>query len=285
MSNKTMKLPFSKYEGAGNNFIFIDMTTSQYDITPQQIQDMCRWKTGVGADGLVMLKESLLPECRYRYVHYVPMTGAEGSLCGNGTRCSLQFAEQIGLIKLEDGGTPIFFEAYDGVHIGRKLSSDKYYINIRDVSFKSISKLEQNYYFINNGTPHYVRFVEDVHGDEVSPDGLDFRHTESCCVNFVQVTSEGDVSSIAVRTWEGGLEEETEACGTGATASAIVAFLHQHDFRTPDGRKGSGQSSVMSRVSMRGGELGVRFTVGEQVVSDIGLSGPVRHVFNGSLCL
>ncbi|KAL8573352.1 hypothetical protein ACOMHN_032814 [Nucella lapillus] len=197
MSNKTMKLPFSKYEGAGNNFIFIDMTTSQYDITPQQIQDMCRWKTGVGADGLIMLKESHLPECRYRDVYYLPMTGAEEETeaCGTGATASAIVA----FLHKHDFRTPD----------GRKGSGQS-----------------------------SVTSRVSMRGGELG------------------VTSESDISSIAVRTWESGFEEETEVCGTGATASAIVAFLHKHDFRTPDGRKGSGQSSVTSRVSMREGDFG-----------------------------
>ncbi|KAL8618640.1 hypothetical protein ACOMHN_015750 [Nucella lapillus] len=283
MSNKTMKLPFSKYEGAGNNFIVIDMTTSQYDITPQQIQDMCRWKTGVGADGVMVLKKSLLPECRYRYVHYAPMTGTEGQLCGNGSRCSLQFAEQIGLIKLEDGGAPILFEAIDGVHTGGKVSSGNYFFSIRDVPLENVKQIDDNNYTLDIGSPHHIRFVDDLENVDVMKTGLELRHIIHTNVDFVQVKE--NTTDIALRTYEGGVNEETLACGTGATASAIVAFLHQHDFRTSDGRKGGGQSSVTSRVSMRGGELGVRFTVGEQVVSDIGLSGPVRHVFDGSLCL
>lgn len=280
-----MKVPFSKYEGAGNDFIVIDMISSQYNLTAAQLEAMCQRKTGVGSDGIVVLKESLLPGCHFKFAYYNKTKGVEARLCGNGSRCILQFAEQVGLIKIEEGGPPILFEACDGVHTGGKVSPGKYFVSIKDVPLKNCIQIDDRNYSLDLGSPHYVRFVEDLDKTDVIKIGQELRRTTDSNVNFVQVTQNGNANTIALRTYERGVEEETLACGTGSTASAIVTFLRQHYFKNPDGRKGSAESSVTTRVSMRGGELEVQFTVGEQAVTDIRLSGPVTHVFDGVLYL
>ncbi|XP_076452227.1 diaminopimelate epimerase-like [Babylonia areolata] len=289
-------LPFSKYEGAGNDFIVMDMTSFQHRLSDHQVRRMCSRKSGIGADGVLVLQKSHVTGCSFRLVHYSSGDTGEGNLCGNGSRCGLAFAEQAGLVSFEDrdegSSPPVLFEACDGVHSGWKLSSENYVITIRDVAPSDVVREDEDNYFLHNGAPHHVRFVDDVSGVEVGRVGRDLRWTTGGNVNFVQVAGQGQGqgNDVIVRTYERGVEGETLACGTGAVASAIVTFLRQQSFQEEDlgswhRRRGDAQTTVTSRVSMRGGELEVVFTVGRGVVSDIRLSGPARHVFDGVFVL
>ena len=283
-----MEINFSKYEGAGNDFIAIDMTSSDLDVTSEQLKSMCNRKTGIGADGVLVVQYSNMPGCKFKLMYH-NADGNEGSLCGNGSRCSLAFAERNGLLDFREKTHLIAFEACDGIHTGGKVSADVYFVHIKDVKLAEVRKIDGNNYFLYNGSPHHVRFVENLAQTDVCGLGKEIRWevygTKGTNVNFVEVNSETP-GQISVRTFERGVEDETHACGTGATASAIAAFLRHQD---SDGKLGECEATPTSmtrtQVLMKGGTLEVSFKMNGEIFYDICLRGPVRHVFDGKIVL
>lgn len=281
-----MEVPFSKYEGAGNDFIVVDMTSRiSTPLTSGQRLRMCNRKTGIGADGVLVLQQSELPGFTFKLLYY-NADGQESSLCGNGSRCSLAFAEQIGLVDFDHAGSHVIkFEACDGSHLGGKMAGGQYFVDIRDVRISDVKRIDEMNYFLNTGSPHHVRFVEHLTQTDVPGIGKEIRWKtygkEGSNVNFVQMSLQNP-RQISVRTFERGVEDETLACGTGAVASAIAAYLrHQYD-KKPIGCASS-QDPMTTQVLMEGGTLEVAFKLQGNIFSDIRLRGPVRHVFEGNI--
>ena len=103
-----MKLNFTKYQGTGNDFIMMDNINGEYDgLTISQIQFLCNRKMGVGADGLI--KISSYSEFDFE-VEYFNADGTQ-SFCGNGARCAVAFAKELGVIENQTK-----FLAIDGEH-------------------------------------------------------------------------------------------------------------------------------------------------------------------------
>ena len=283
-----MELAFSKYEGAGNDFVAIDMTTSDVDVTSGHLKRMCSRKTGIGADGVLVLYGSSVPGCKFKLVYY-NADGKEGSLCGNASRCSLAFAERIGLVGFQEQNHSIMLEACDGNHTGGKDSTGTYFIGIKDVTFAEVRKIDGSNYFLDNGSPHHICFVSNLAQTDVYGRGKEIRWkvygNEGANVNFVEASLE-TADEISVRTFERGVEDETLACGTGATASAMAAFLRH---QCSDGKAGGWEpvppSARTTRVLMKGGTLEVSFQENTEAFFDVCLSGPVRHVFDGKILL
>ena len=302
-----MEIHFSKYEGAGNDFVVIDMTSSTLHLTSEQLQRMCNRKMGVGADGVLVLQESCVPGCKFKLVHYTA-DGNVGSFCGNGSRCSLAFAEQIGLVDVEEGSRlEVEFEACDGVHAAGKLHSssaaaDTYFVDIKDVALATVRRLDEDNYFLDTGSPHHVRFVPagTLALTDVARVGREVRWgapygQQGTNVNFVEEEEASDssgtpASGIWVRTFERGVEDETLACGTGVTASAIAAFLRHRDREetvtlTTGCCAASASTSMTTRGVTKGGALTVSFRVEGETCSGIRLCGSARRVFDGKMVI
>jgi diaminopimelate epimerase len=194
---------------------------------------------------------------------YYNSDGFEGSMCGNGGRCSADFAIRAGI-----AGKKLTFKAVDGVH--NAVSEEKIIrLSMNDV--KDFQLINGNY-FINTGSPHYVIFKKNAEVVDVNKEGKKIRWSEEFApggtnVNFVETEETG----IYVRTFERGVEEETLSCGTGVTASAIASVLTGH-FDTN-----------IIRVKTKGGSLSVSFNVSGKNISDIWLSGPATFVFDGKI--
>ena len=112
-----MDLSFSKYHGAGNDFIVFDMTSRQIKLTSGQLTRMCDRKRGIGADGVLVLGNSDMESVSYK-LDYYNADGHEGSLCGNGSRCSVAVALEKGLQNQVTNSGCVWFETCDGVHCG-----------------------------------------------------------------------------------------------------------------------------------------------------------------------
>lgn len=203
-------------------------------------------------------------------MRYYNADGSEGEMCGNGARCFTLFAEHLGI-----GGETKFFDAADGLHTARIHQAEGFSGEI-ELGMIAVREIREGsgWWFLNTGVPHYVEFVDDLDSVDVTGRGRTIRHDTSrfpqgTNVNFVQITGPG---AIRVRTYERGVENETLACGTGATAAAIVTnFVHQ-----PDG--------LHYAVSVPGGALSVRFSHEPQthIYTDVRLTGPARRVFKGT---
>lgn len=256
-----MQIPFNKYQGTGNDFIIIDNRKGFFSPSDTiLINKLCDRRFGIGADGLILISLHKKYDFEMKYFN---SDGNEGSMCGNGGRCTADFAFRAGIA----GKKQIFF-AFDGPHEA-EINNGIIRLQMNDVT--GFTKIKGSY-FINTGSPHYVRFVKNVKEMDVFNEGKKIRWSDDfkpggTNVNFAELTDNG----IFVRTFERGVEDETLSCGTGVTASAIVSVLSGH-FDT---------NSV--NVRTRGGNLKVEFDINKEKISNIRLSGPATFVFKGEI--
>ncbi len=257
-----MLLHFYKYQGTGNDFIMVDDRSETFPVSTQLIAQLCHRRFGIGADGLILLRSE--PGHDFRMV-YFNADGAEGSMCGNGGRCTVRFAHDLGVFQ-----ELASFMAVDGVHEAMATPQD---IRLKMGSVREGEKHE-TYDFMNTGSPHYVAYVDDVDKTDVVTIGRAVRYGETygpqggTNVNFVQVQAP---NFLKVRTYERGVEDETYSCGTGVTACALSSQAH------------FGWESPV-HVATVGGDLQVEFrVVTPGHYDDIYLIGPAVRVFEGSV--
>lgn len=260
-----MTKEFWKYEGAGNDFVLLDLRNTNFEPTAEQIHKICDRRRGVGADGLMILSESERADFAMRYYN---ADGPEATMCGNGGRCIAWFADMLGI-----GGEIKSFEAIDGLHSAEILarSEREATIRLQMVDVERVEVLPDGDVLLNTGSPHLVRFVQSLDMDVVGT-GRELRHsaktaaTGGANINFVKICGEG---SLEIRTYERGVEDETLACGTGATAAALaLCHTRQSDIRHCD-------------LVARGGVLRVDFSAEQGCYNSIHLTGPARMVFKG----
>lgn len=260
----TIKIPFFKYQGTGNDFVMVDNRTGVFPDASDValIARLCDRRFGIGADGLILLEHA--PGFNFRMV-YFNADGRESSMCGNGGRCIVAFANHLGII-----GDHCRFIAIDGPHEARITAPDWVELKMSDVA--AVAQTSDGDYVLNTGSPHYVQFVDQLDDLPVAEQGRKIRYSETyqaagINVNFVEAEEAG----IAVATYERGVEDETLSCGTGVTAAAIAWYLKNTD---------KGPTEVA--VSTKGGQLKVRFKPTENGFGDVWLCGPAVRVFEGA---
>ncbi len=254
-----MQTPFYKYHGTGNDFIMIDNREGLLGSTfRNHIPTLCHRHFGIGADGVILIQ--LHTDYDFEMVYYNP-DGSQ-SLCGNGSRCAIAFARDLKLIK-----DRAIFLAYDGVH-SAFIENNQIHLSMADVN--KIDVIEEDY-FVNTGSPHYIKLVQSVQNIDVVSQGRKIRNSESfepngTNVNFVELHV--DDNSLQIRTYERGVEDETLSCGTGVAGAALTAS--ELGFQSP------------VYVRTKGGDLQVSFfkNAGGRY-SDIHLIGPAVKVFQG----
>jgi len=256
-----MQFKFHKYQATGNDFVIIDNRDDHFpkDRT-SLIQKLCHRKFGIGSDGLILLEPSTL--ANFTMTFYNP-DGSQ-SFCGNGSRAVVSYAQSIGLIQIAGS-----FEAYDGIH-ETKIAGNLIQIKMAEVHN---GRPILNGTFIDTGSPHYVEFVENLMEIDVVQKGRKLRHAavfgpEGSNINYVEKIGDGKIS---VRTYERGVENETLSCGTGVTASAIVAA-------------NNGMGNAIA-IHTPGGNLSVWFEQKETDYDNIWLEGPAELVFSGNINL
>lgn len=257
------KLKFFKYQGTGNDFVMIDQREEQFLTREDRvtIEHLCDRRFGIGADGLILLQE------REGYdfeMIYFNSDGRESSMCGNGGRCIVAFAEQLGVI--EDRA---HFLAIDGEH--EAIIRKDGWVELKMTDVLNV-EAGADYFYLNTGSPHYIKFVEDVNKVNVFEQGRAIRYNdrfknEGTNVNFVQPTETG----ITVATYERGVEDETLSCGTGVTAAAIAHYLK------------SEAKPTRVPIQVKGGRLEVRFEPNGEGFHNIWLCGPAELVFEGEI--
>lgn len=257
-------ISFYKYQGTGNDFILIDQRETQYltraDV--DGIAHLCDRRFGIGADGLILLQH--LEGYDFEMI-YFNADGRESSMCGNGGRCIVAFAKQLGMIE-----NKTHFLAIDGEHEAIIRSDGWVELKMSDV--KSVEN-GSDFYYLNTGSPHYITFVEDVKSVNVFEEGRAIRYNdrfknEGTNVNFVEPTDTG----ITVATYERGVEDETFSCGTGVTAAAIAYYL-----------KSENKVETSVPIQVKGGKLEVRFEPNGEGFKNIWLCGPAELVFEGRI--
>lgn len=256
-----MTLHFHKYQGAGNDFILIDDRDGLFPADHQDmIQRITNRKYGIGSDGVLLIQNS---ERADLYFDFINPDGSR-SFCGNGSRCGVRFAQDLGLIS-----ESCTFDAIDGLHKAF-MREDLVQISMRDVNE---CRTELGGTFMDTGSPHLVIQRDRLSEIDVEAEGRAIRNHEiyspsGVNVNFIETVSEGE---IGIRTYERGVEGETLACGTGVTAAALS---HAQNMNADSGR---------IKVQSRGGLLEVGFQKSENGFTEVWLRGPAEFVFKGSI--
>ncbi|HEV7349966.1 diaminopimelate epimerase [Telluribacter sp.] len=259
-----MLLHFYKYQGTGNDFIMIDDREQTFNASREQVARLCHRRFGIGADGLILLRHE--PGYDFRMVYY-NADGGEGSMCGNGGRCTVRFANDLGMFT-----ESAHFLAVDGPH---RATATPALVSLKMGDVKGVQR-HDTHDFMNTGSPHYVTFVDEVDEADVVGNGRAIRYNEEfgpkggTNVNFVEVL---DHNHLKVRTYERGVEDETYSCGTGVTACVLSAHLH-HGWEGP------------VTIETVGGTLQVAFSQSApDEFCDIYLIGPAVRVFEGTILM
>ena len=259
-----MIIQFYKYQGTGNDFIIIDNRQELFPkMNTKLITTLCDRKFGIGADGLILLE--LSKQHDFKMIYY-NADGKEGSMCGNGGRCTVAFAKKLQIIENKTS-----FEAIDGLHEAVILD------DVVSLKMADVSKVEnyEDYLFLDTGSPHHITYVDDVNNVNVKISGSKIRYgapyfTEGSNVNFVQKLKE---NSFIVRTYERGVEDETLSCGTGVTAVAIASHK----------AKKTNHNKVL--LETLGGNLEVSFEFENDIYKNVYLKGKAILVFNGEITI
>ena len=181
---------FAKYEGAGNDFILLDLRNG--GATPQsaEIARLCDRHFGIGADGLMTLAASAVSGCDCS-MRYYNADGSPGEMCGNGGRCFALFAHHLGI-----GGDIKRFDSTDGIHEARMLRIDGLRSTV-ELGMIDVERIDRGdgYWFLDTGVPHYVEFTDDLEAVDVIGRGrrirYDKRFAKGTNVNFVKVVGPG----------------------------------------------------------------------------------------------
>ena len=262
---------FTKMNGAGNDFVLLDNRRGDLSLTTEQIARLCDRHRGVGADGVLVLENSAdAADFRMRYYN---ADGCEAEMCGNGARCFARFADRTAG-PLEK----VSFETPAGL-IGAHLSGELVTLQMSQPNDLRLGlevpvreeKIKASY--IDSGVPHVVVPVGKIDQVDVRWFGSVIRRhpmfaPRGANVNF---SEERGPRSIAIRTYERGVEDETLACGTGVVASALL-------FAAKDNLSGP------IDVLVRGGDtLQVDFTRDRDEFRNVTLTGPADFVFEGTI--
>jgi len=253
---------FYKYQGTGNDFVMIDNRLEAFDKNDSQlIAHLCSRRIGIGADGLILLESE--PGYDFKMV-YFNADGNESTMCGNGGRCIVAFADFLGIINRDTR-----FLAIDGPHLAI-IDSEHIELKMQDVS--TISSNE-NYHLLDTGSPHYVALKSDLEAIDMNVEGAKIRYSEPFNTTGVNVNFAEKINNdtFAIRTYERGVEAETLSCGTGATAVAIAMF---HSKQT---------TANAIHLQTQGGVLKVQFEPHSSSFTEVWLCGPANQVFKAEL--
>ena len=255
--------------GCGNDYIYVN-TMEQKVPNPQEAA--IRWSDrhkGIGSDGLVLIGKSPVPEADYT-MHIYNADGSEAMMCGNASRCigkylyerGLTTKTEIRLLTLSGIKTlqlHILNNKVESVTVDMLepvLENDSQYIASRSVGRGT---------FVSMGNPHYVIFTDNV--DQVGETGRTLEchpaFPQRCNIEFAHVEEDG---SIRTRVWERG-SGITQACGTGACATAVAAAL-------------TGKAGRKSDIVMDGGTLSIEWRESDNHVY---MTGPAEFVFDGEI--
>jgi diaminopimelate epimerase len=260
-----LKLNFFKYHGTGNDFILIDNRKDQFIADKKVIEGICHRRFGIGADGLITLN------CAPGYdfgMKYYNSDGRESTMCGNGGRCIIAFADFLSLSPKNSR-----FLAADGEHRGSVIrkNGNICHVKLSMMDVKGYERLNDDF-SINTGSPQLVRFVPEADKVDIIKEGralrnLDIFRPGGINVNFVEDKGGG----IYVRTYERGVEDETLSCGTGVTASALAYAI------TKDLNEGN------IAIITKGGSLSLFFRRAGTGFTNIFLEGPAVKVYQGTI--
>jgi len=266
------KIEFYKMSGSGNDFIIIDNRLNVIDEKDLSnfIVKVCRRKMAVGADGFILVEHSDKTDFRWRFFN---SDGSIAEMCGNGARCVARFAY------LNDiAGPTMSFETLAGI-IDAQVIGDRVKVKMTDPSeFKTNDTIDLkngpiSISSINTGVPHVVIVTQQIDDAPVVEIGREIRYHKHFSpagtnVNFTRHITD---HTIAIRTYERGVEDETLACGTGAVACAIV-MAHKMEIGSP-----------INVLTKSGGHLKIYYKETQGKYHDIYLEGDARIIYKAQL--
>lgn len=259
-----MQIEFFKYHGAGNDFVLIDNRNGNISLSTEEIAFLCDRHLGIGGDGLMLLET--IPNYDF-YMRYYNADGSEVGMCGNGGRCISLFAHHLGVGSLEKK-----FMAKDGEHHATIISDNGSLgvVKVKLIDVLDIDIESNDVVTLNSGVPHYVRFTEDIDAIDIMTEGSAVRYSPKykprggINANFVSVKD----GKLYIRTYERGVEGETLACGTGATASVIASYVTKRI------------DALTYPIITKGGELTIGF---DSDFKNVTLTGEAVRVFKGEI--
>lgn len=293
--NKMNTIRFTKMHGAGNDYVYVN--AMEQDIANPE-EKAIRWSDrhkGIGSDGLILICPSTVADCRMRMFN---ADGSEGRMCGNGVRCVAKYVVDNGIVK----GDEVSVETLAGiknvkvwkdaeghvykarVDMGRPVLDDddlfhspplgwhnmRYWLGIYPIpgNFAVLESPIDSYagYFVSMGNPHFVIFVDDINKVDLEKEGPALETLDAfpqrCNIEFAQHLGQG---VFRTRVWERG-SGITQACGTGACATAVAAVIsHKVDDH--------------AIIRMDGGDLEIDWNG----VDSVFLTGPAQTVFEGEI--
>ena len=265
------KIPFTKMHGCGNDYIYVN--TMKYEI-PDPAAASIKWSNrykGIGSDGLVLIGKSTVPEADYT-MRIFNADGSEAMMCGNASRCIGKYLYERGLTDK----TEIRLLTLSGVKILNLHIKDNKVESVTVDMQEPVLENEEQFVaaralghgtFVSMGNPHYVIFTDNV--DQVGETGRVLEHhpafPQRCNIEFARIEPDG---SIRTRVWERG-SGITQACGTGACATAVAAAL-------------TGRTGRTSQIVMDGGTLTIEWRESDNHVY---MTGPAEFVFDGEIAL
>ena len=276
------KIPFTKMQGAGNDYIYVN--TLLYSV-PDPEATAIKWSDrhfGIGSDGLVLIGAPKSKENDFS-MRIFNADGSEAMMCGNASRCIGKYVYERGLFK----GDTVRLETLSGVKV-LKLHIDNGIVKSVTVDmgepsfdvpaqFTGTKPAGTDGTFVSMGNPHYVNFVKDIREINVADQGkkLEFSTSfpERCNIEFAQIKSApatqqpSATTQIRTRVWERG-SGITWACGTGACATAVAAAK-------------TGRAGRQSDIIMDGGTLHIEW--GDD--NHVRMTGPAEFVFDGEMAL
>ena len=282
------KVFFTKMSGAGNDFIVIDGSKHPgLLLNPGIISKLCDRRNGIGADGVINISD--LENYDFK-MDYYNSDGSTKTLCGNGARCAIKFAQSSS--RLKNGKAS--FTANEDSYSGEILENEKVKFNLnapKNVSGNlKIDAAGQNisYFYADTGSPHVVIKIEDILKDPLNKNsfytdinevpvieiGKEIRYHKKFLpggtnVNFINLKDK----KILIRTYERGVEDETLACGTGAAASAVIASIFFN------------AAPPIILLTRGGDELLVNLKVERNNIMNLSLSGPAKIIYTGNFLL
>ena len=268
------KIRFTKMHGAGNDYIYVDVRL--YPIA-DPVAAAIAWSDrhkGIGSDGLVLIDRSPVPEADFS-MRIFNADGSEAMMCGNASRCIGKYLYERGMttkteIKLLtlSGIKVLSLHVTDGIvgsvtvdMLEPSLENENQFIASRGLNIGT---------FVSMGNPHYVIFTDNV--DQVGETGRALElhpvFPQRCNIEFAQIVSDetADHTTFRVRVWERG-SGITQACGTGACATAVAAAL-------------TGRAGRRSSIVMDGGTLSIEWRESDNHVY---MTGPAAFVFDGEI--
>lgn len=264
-------MKFTKMHGIGNDYVYVNCFGETVD-NPEEVSRMVSDRHfGIGSDGLILIRPSETADCRMQMYN---ADGSEGAMCGNAIRCVGKYVYDHGIVVKEQ----ISVETKSGIKYldmtVRKGTVTSVTVDMGEPELTSelletirVDGTDYRFVGISMGNPHAVIYMDEIDSLDLYKIGPGFEHhrrfPDRTNTEFVRVI---DRSHIQMRVWERG-SGETQACGTGAAASAAASILMGYT-----GRK--------VEVALRGGSLTIFW---DEVSNHIFMTGPAVEVYHGEI--